>query len=162
MILAGIDPGLSGAVAVSMGRALFVHDMPVMVFQRSGKNKREVDIGALESLLRDAAPDHVFVEQIWGRPHAEGPGFATAPLLIGYGIILGIVGALHIPITRVPPQRWKRALGVPAGKDGARARATELMPQHAELWRRKKDDGRAEAALIVMYGNRTLSMSSAA
>jgi hypothetical protein len=45
---------------------------------------------------------------------------------------------------------------VPAEKDGARARASQLLPQHAGHWPLKKHDGRAEAALIALYGWRQL------
>jgi len=37
------------------------------------------------------------------------------------------------------------------GKDGARARAAELFPAYAQMFARKKDDGRADAALIAWW-----------
>ncbi len=40
---------------------------------------------------------------------------------------------------------------MPQGKDGSRLRVSELMPAYAECWRRAKDDGRAEAALIALW-----------
>ncbi|MBC7907617.1 MAG: hypothetical protein H7Y60_12860 [Rhodospirillaceae bacterium] len=46
----------------------------------------------------------------------------------------------------------QRLLALPADKDGARARASQLLPAHAGLWCRAKYDGRAEAALIAYYG----------
>ena len=55
------------------------------------------------------------------------------------------------------PQRWKKALSLGQGKDAARARASQLLPAHAHYWQRVKDDGRAEAALIAVYGQRTLA-----
>ena len=58
----------------------------------------------------------------------------------------------------VHPQRWKRELGVPAGKDGARARASQLLPQAAGQWPLKKHDGRAEAALISVFGSRSINI----
>jgi len=38
----GIDPGLSGAVAVLYGDTLRVVDMPTMTVERNGKAKRQV------------------------------------------------------------------------------------------------------------------------
>jgi crossover junction endodeoxyribonuclease RuvC len=70
----------------------------------------------------------------------------------GYGIVLGIVAALELPMTVVQPVQWKRALSVPAAKDAARARASQLIPGAAGYWTRRKDDGRAEAALIALWG----------
>jgi len=49
-------------------------------------------------------------------------------------------------MTIVAPVRWKRALAVPAGKDGARARASALLPRAAHLWPLVKHDGRAAEA----------------
>jgi hypothetical protein len=45
---------------------------------------------------------------------------------------------------------------VQKGKDASRARASELLPAYSHLWQRKRDDGRAEAALIALYGWRQL------
>jgi hypothetical protein len=59
-------------------------------------------------------------------------------------------------MTLVPPRRWKSALQVPASKDAARFRASQLLPQAAHLWPLKKHDGRAEAALLAVFGGRQL------
>ena len=54
------------------------------------------------------------------------------------------------------PPVWKRAVGIPPGKDGAkdaaRSEAIRRWPGQAELFARVKDDGRAEAALIGLAG----------
>ena len=55
------------------------------------------------------------------------------------------------------PRRWKRALHVPKAKDAARARASQLLPEAAHQWRLRKHDGRAEAALLALYGARQLT-----
>ena len=47
-----------------------------------------------------------------------------------------------------------------AGKDGSRARASALMPRHASSWTRIKDDGRAEAVLIALWGVRELGRAA--
>ena len=152
-LILGIDPGLSGALAFltpSTG-ALTVLDVPTFTLGRNGKAKREVDAVELARLV-DAAVhiDHAFVEQVGAMP---GQGVSSV-FAFGkvYGLLLGILAANSIPHTLVTPQKWKRALSVPAEKDGARARASQLMPAHAGQWTRIKDDGRAEAALIAYYG----------
>ena len=38
------------------------------------------------------------------------------------------------------------------GKDGSRLRAMELFPAYADRFKRVKDDGRSDAALIAYYG----------
>ena len=61
--------------------------------------------------------------------------------------------ALGLPLERVRPSAWKMAMGL-RGKPKAASRgmATELFPDFADQFRRVKDDGRAEAALIARYG----------
>ena len=152
MIVLAIDPGLSGAIAI-LGPSLddlTIHDMPVHVLARGGKAKRDIDVATLARTLVSDGAEHAFVEQVGAMP---GQGVAsTFAFGKGYGIVLGALAALSVPVTTVPPQRWKKALGVPAGKDAARARASQLMPRHAHHWPLKKHDGRAEAALIALYG----------
>jgi len=78
----------------------------------------------------------------------------TSMLSLGrsVGVIEGVVAAMGIPLTLVIPQRWQKDMLVRGGKDGSRERAMQLFPMQSELFKRKKDDGRADAALIAMWG----------
>jgi hypothetical protein len=38
----GVDPGLSGAIAVMSSESLKIFDMPTMTVERNGKAKRQV------------------------------------------------------------------------------------------------------------------------
>jgi crossover junction endodeoxyribonuclease RuvC len=134
-------------------------DIPVHLLTRGGRAKREVDIVELIRLLATHCIDHAFVEQVGAMPGQGVSGvFAFGKC---YGVILGVLASRSIPLSLVPPVRWKRALGVPKAKDGARARASQLLPEAAHQWRLKKHDGRAEAALIALYGARQLSGTAA-
>jgi crossover junction endodeoxyribonuclease RuvC len=157
MIIAGCDPGLGGAIAIDSGHGILtVTDMPTYELSRGGKNKREIDPHSLAQLIITNI-DHMFIEQVGSMP---GQGVSSV-FAFGksYGIIIGICAALKVPFTLVPPQRWKKALGVPKEKDGARARASQLMPKNADLWPLKKHDGRAEAALICLWGIQQITPS---
>ena len=68
------------------------------------------------------------------------------------GTIEGIMAGLVWPVCYVTPQAWQKAVSVRQGKDGSRLRAIELFPSYAQLFARKKDDGRSDAALIAWYG----------
>jgi crossover junction endodeoxyribonuclease RuvC len=156
MIICGIDPGLDGAVAFVLNEqmGLDVSDMPTFSLVRNKKNKREVDAVLLADLLDDVRPNHAFVEQVGAMP---GQGVSSVFAFgRGYGIVIGVLAALKIPHTFVPSPRWKRTLRVPSSKDGARSRASELMPHAAYNWKLVKHDGRAEAALIALYGYREM------
>jgi hypothetical protein len=159
MLIAGIDPGISGAICLmDDGDVVQVWDMPTLAMARGKKTKHEVDADALALLLVDARIDHAFVELVSGMPRRTeaGPVSMGASSAFGFGVSFGVIkmglAAYKIPRTFVSAVRWKKALQVPAAKDGARARASQLMPASAHLWTRVKDDGRAEAALIARYG----------
>ena len=156
-MIIGIDPGLSGALFFldpnrpANGEAV---DLPVHLLVRGGKKRRELDIAGLIGILKSHQLDHAFLEQVSAMP---GQGVSSV-FAFGktYGVILGVIAAHTIPLTLVAPAVWKRALAVPKAKDGARARASQLLPGAAAQWRLKKHDGRAEAALIAVYGGRQL------
>ena len=156
MKIAGIDPGLSGAVAFheALTGALEITDMPTLAIDRGGKARREIDPHALADLFWKAHCGLAILEQAWPRPNdsAQG-GFKVGD---GYGAIRGVLAAVGVPYTIVSPQKWKRVLGITGDKDEARARASQLLPQGADQWRLKKHDGRAEAALLALYGVREL------
>ena len=153
--VAGIDPGLSGAVALLDDegmKPLQVWDMPTVKIMRNSKMKRELNLAELAEIiwqLGEGTP--VFVERVGAMP---GQG-VTSMFSFGksYGAVLGILAAYHHPVFHVAPQTWKKAVGVrDGGKGASRLRASELFPSAAGQWSRVKDDGRAEAALIAYYG----------
>lgn len=152
-MIVGIDPGASGAIAFFDPKAgtLDVHDMPVMEIERSGKTKREISPKLLANILHD---DHshniVWIEKVGAMP---GQGVSSMfQFGRGVGMIEGVIAAEGLSLNYVTPQAWQKAVGVRGGKDGSRLRAVELFPKYANLFARKKDDGRAEAALIAWYG----------
>ncbi|MGH7095602.1 MAG: hypothetical protein ACREFB_18980 [Stellaceae bacterium] len=158
MIICGLDPGLSGAVALldaAGGAVIDIVDMPTLALSRGGKNKREVDPHALAAALGRDRIGHAFVERVGAMP---GQGVSSVfSFGKSYGVLIGVLATLGIPYSFVAPAVWKRALQVPAAKDGARARASQLLPAAAHHWPLVKHDGRAEAALIGLWGMRSLA-----
>lgn len=152
----GIDPGLSGALALYQPSQLIVWDIPVLTIERNGKARRDTDLHQLLALFRIAKREGAtaVLEQINAQPgNGATQAFSYGK---GYGAILMGLAACELPLEYAPPQTWKKALSVPKEKDGARARASELLPMHSSLWPLKKHDGRAEAALIAEFGRRKL------
>lgn len=150
----GADPGLDGAIAVytpSRGD-LVVVDMPTLDL----KGKRRVDLHRLTALVSDFHNLHgidlALVEEVHAMPK-QGVvstfnfGFSAAALQVSFV-------AAQVPMRLVPAASWKRLMGVTADKDSSRLMASRLLPQHAHQWTRKKDDGRAEAALLALYASR--------
>ena len=121
------------------------HDMPAADGHVSG------------ALLADALEDVTDLAVAWVEDVHSMPGQGVASTFKfgrSVGVVEGALSALGIPIRWVSPAKWKKAMGLPADKGAARRRAIELWPDHAHLFARVKDDGRAEAALIAEYGRR--------
>jgi len=149
MCILGIDPGLSGALAY-LDDELLIYDIPTLNIERNGKNKRQIDIHSLHAMLGVYNVQHCYLENINAFP---GQGVTSMfQMGRGYGQIEMALASHKIPVTYIAPQVWKKALGVPKDKDGARQRASQLMPAESHQWSLKKHDGRAEAALIALYG----------
>lgn len=149
-MMLGIDPGATGAVAImsDAGHLIEVTDLPHI--KGSGLS------GAmLAEYLREWDDfRHAFLERVAARPGAGVSGMFNFGR--DYGVIQGVLAALLIPVTLVTPAKWKGDLRVPADKDAARARAAQLWPGAAGQFARKKDDGRAEAALIGLWGAQSM------
>jgi crossover junction endodeoxyribonuclease RuvC len=150
----GIDPGLSGAIAILSTESLKIFDMPTMTVERNGKAKRQVSAAELAEMLylysdRDC---HVYCERVSAM---AGQG-VTSVFSFGrsFGMIEGILAAFKMPVTFVPPATWVKAVGRGQGKDASRARAMELFPSDQDQFKLKKWDGRADAALIAYWGSR--------
>lgn len=134
--------------------------MPVRrVALDSGRIKTRVDGLALARLLAHLRPDIAFVEQV-GTHSGEGPmgAFSFGRSL---GALEGGLGAIGLQATEVSPQTWKRRVGVRKGPGGdtkgpALEKVRRLWPECEHLFRRKKDNGRADAALIALYGYETV------
>jgi crossover junction endodeoxyribonuclease RuvC len=153
MIL-GVDPGLYGAIALYWpGQdVLYVHDVPTHSLTVNGKVRHRLDKAGLAVIVRTAAlaAKLAVIEDVHSMP---AQGVASS---FSFGAVTGAIQQCvvdnEIAFRLVAPAVWKRRFGLTADKDAARARASELMPKHAHWWARKKDDGRAEAALLAYYG----------
>ena len=128
MNLIAIDPGLNGAGAVSdeRGDLVEVFDLPTI-----GEGvQRRVDAANLADLIREHGPyAFAIVEQVGARP---GQGVSSM-FRFGqaYGTILGVIGALAMPVRHVSPAKWKKALGLNSDGETSRARAIETWPAQA-------------------------------
>lgn len=145
---AGIDPGLTGAVAIldEDGGGAMVWDMPTLA--------GEVNAAHLAAILRTPTTGslEVTLEEVHSMPKQgvkSSFGFGVSK-----GIVLGVVGALGLPLTRIGSSKWKRDMRVTSDKATSLRLANERWPDLAEDLRLKKHDGRAEALLIADWGRR--------
>lgn len=156
----GMDPGMSGAIAVisDTGELIGVHDMPTfaVVKKVAGKDrtKNHINVHELGALLRPHQGSFAMIEHVQG---IQGDGAMQAfQFGFGAGALHGACGALGFEMDTVTPQKWKKHFGLINGTKGAsRQIATRRFPAHADLFKRVKDDGRAEAVLIALYHHET-------
>lgn len=149
----GIDVGLNGAIAlVQDGELVGVVDMPTVTLDRNGKAKRQVSVPELVDIIKQFDPDEAYVEKVFAM---AGQG-VTSVFSFGrsLGVVEGVLTTMKIKTTLMTPQTWQKGLGMTGGKDGSRARAMELFPEQTALFKRVKDDGRSDAALIALWGSK--------
>jgi crossover junction endodeoxyribonuclease RuvC len=144
----GIDPGLTGALALYCGGQWTLLDMPI-----AGDAKhRELNGPALCSWLREHDPDHAFIEFAAARP---GQGVSSM-FRFGccYGALKMALTACGVPYTAVTPTKWKPAVGILKGsdKEASRQRALQLFPDQAANLARRRDNARGDAMLLAYYG----------
>ncbi|AFU88314.1 Holliday junction resolvase [Caulobacter phage CcrColossus] len=144
----GIDPGVNGAIALidTDDWSICITDMP----REPGKGgKNAVSPAGCARIFDATAPDYTFIEDVWSSPQM---GVVSA---FSFGRNLGILegaAASRSILTKVRPQDWKAATKTPKDKNEARRRAMQLFPCAYDLFKRVKDDGRAEAAILSFYG----------
>jgi crossover junction endodeoxyribonuclease RuvC len=150
MRVLGIDPGVMGALALVTDNSADIFDMPVRDLKRGRSIKDEVDPHALRRIVAEIKPDVAWLEKVGGiRGQAAGAAFNFGR---GVGMIEGVLVSLDVPIERVAPLVWMKAMRAVGSKTASRARACDLFPAIAEKFKRVKDDGRADAVLIARYG----------
>jgi crossover junction endodeoxyribonuclease RuvC len=147
MILAGIDPGVNGALAIWDGHRVTLLDVP--------KVGNDPDEAAWAASWNRVLPwvEHIWIEQVGAMP---GQG-VTSMFNFGdrFGFVKALAYAAGVSVSFVRPNVWKQAVGIPKGseKGASRLRASQLFPAHADKWKLVKHDGRAEALLIAYYGS---------
>ncbi len=162
-IIIGIDPGKKGAFAVcAVGRVVSVDDLP---------------IHPVTNMIDPIALDYLLDERIWsarfGRLTSGDVGFLLEdPMAIasggtktartigkGEGLLYSAMVRFAHPLGEgwqgvriVKPNAWKKKVGVTSDKETSLDLACRRFPHLAQRFARKKDDGRAEAALLAEFG----------
>jgi len=160
-LIIGIDPGLSGGIAVIKDSGFTeVDPFPTQEITVNGKTRREYDRTALLAIITRYSIQgaKAFVERQWARK-TDGVSscFTTGK---GYGEILMALTACMVPVEVPTPTTWRKGLsmglsGPPRDlKLASLKKARDMFPQCAE--RIGKHDGMAEALLIAEYGRRVV------
>ena len=157
MKIIGIDPGLSGAIAILENKnVLKLFDMPVMA--EGKKNKKQINSAQLVNIIKkniNKSDDiAVVVEQVNAMP---GQG-VTSMFNFGqtFGAIKGVCAALNLPIFFIRPSKWKKHFElINSSKDSSRTKVIEMYPSLSSQLSKKKDVNKSDAILIARYYNDT-------
>jgi crossover junction endodeoxyribonuclease RuvC len=151
-VILGVDPGLSGALAavsLETGKLIAVYDMPTFSKKGSKKTINEINDQELAYLVGIIEPSLAVVEGVNAFP---GQG-VTSMFRLGaaYGTIKGVLAGMGIPFVTAHPATWKKDMRLSGDKALSRQTATRQWPDMSTHFKRVKDDGRAEAALLALW-----------
>ena len=157
MKIIGIDPGLSGAIAVLEDiKVLSLFEMPIMA--EGKKNKRQLNSSQLVNIIKENINEDedtiVVVEQVNAMP---GQG-VTSMFNFGqtFGAIKGVCAALKLPIFFVRPSKWKKHFElINSSKDASRTKVIEMYPTLSDQLAKKRDVNKSDAVLIARYFSET-------
>ena len=157
MRIIGIDPGLSGGIAILDDLKIYdIFDMPIM--SEGKKNKNQLNSAQLVNILNKHVlkkeNTFVIVEQVSAMP---GQG-VTSMFNFGqtFGSIKGICAALVLPIFFVRPSKWKKYFElINSSKDSSRTKVIEMYPSLSNQLSKKKDVNKSDAILIARYYSET-------
>ena len=157
MKIVGIDPGLSGGIAIlENNKVLKLFDMPVMA--EGKKNKKQLNSAQLVDIIKDNISSGediaIVVEQVNAMP---GQG-VTSMFNFGqtFGAIKGVCAALNLPIFFVRPSKWKKYFElINSSKDSSRTKVIEMYPSLSNQLAKKKDVNKSDAILIARFFSET-------
>ena len=155
MKVLGVDPGIRGGLAIVLMNddeaPLLVDAIDIPVTGVGAKER--VDVLALRAWIANHQPKHALIERAQAMPkQGASSGFKYGRAV---GAIEGVIACCEIALTIVEPAQWKRFHALRGGdKEVGRQRALQLFPAAHALLARKRDHGRAEAALIALSNKR--------
>lgn len=154
MLIVGIDPGLSGAIAFLYGEQLLnVEDLPLVDVAHGNRTRKELSPALLHDMLvhTEIRIGKAILEEV----NSFGMG-RTSAFRFGenVGAIRAVLACCGIRTEMVTPGKWKKAFGLNKDKRVSREMAIRLWPDQSHYFARAKDDGRAEATLLAEYSRR--------
>ncbi|WP_298983354.1 hypothetical protein [uncultured Roseibium sp.] len=165
MKICGIDPGQKGGIAFIDTSAhrlygLRTFEMPGFNVSLRGKKtgKKILDASEVAKIIRLEAPEVVVIEHV----HAMPKQGVTSMFNFGkdFGTLIGVSHALGYKPVLYSAKVWKGGLGLNSSKELSLETARSLFPSNLDDFKRKKDDGRAEAALLAYYHWKSISSVS--
>ena len=153
----GIDNGMSGGIAIiEEKKILELIPMPVV---QSTDSRNEYDINTITEIIKKYPDATMIIEKAHAMPllgTIQAFSFGKC-----YGIMLGIAGALKMPVNIVHSKTWQKEMFRDLNSDNTKQAsviiAKQLYPNQTflpTLRSKKPSDGLTDAILIATYGQR--------
>lgn len=150
-LIIGVDPGATGAFALldSYGELLDTDDMPIVGKLVSVPLVVDIFETWAGDPLGSVEPPICVIEDVHSSPQMG----VTSAFSFGRskGVIEGVAAMADCRVVYVSPNKWKRDMKLSRDKGASRDMAMLRWPKHRDRFKRVKDDGRAEAALIALW-----------
>lgn len=154
-VYAGIDPGMTGAIAFVHQSRAFLFDIPTIKTKKARGNRSEYDLPGIADVFLKLRPyrDKILFAIEEAQIQVKGRGstaYGAFQVGIGFGCLLGMMAGMSFRFERVHPITWKTRMGlIRKDKEDSRLMARGLFPK---AWLdRVKDHNRAEALLLAEY-----------
>ena len=173
MKIIGIDPGLNGAFSIVNGKEAYGFVMPVNVqIRKKQKNRRILDTETIVEFLENELENDYFIvyiekQQAMPMMRKTNEGIlrqgitSTFNTGYGYGILIGILEALHIDYVAIHPKTWQKSFFTRDYEKSTKEQALEVATvlfKNTDFRKSKKakkaHDGIVDALLIAEYGLR--------
>lgn len=146
MIILGVDPGVSGALAFLSTEQLDfvgVYDMPIL--------DGDINPHMLHRIIGDHEPDVAMIER--SHPHPKEGVNSVWRYASAFTTAVVVTKLLVVPMIFVSPAKWKKSMALTKDKEQSRARAIETFPACSDQFKLKKHHNRAEAAMLAFYAS---------
>lgn len=162
LLVAGIDPGLSGAIAIYDQEAdalCAVWDIPTVKVQIGGSTRKRLDMAELRGMFDTMVVMDVKLIVI---EKVQGYGEQNAAASFAFGEVFGRIMSLAetvAPCNTPTPGVWKLREKVPLDAKAIVAKAETEFSAHVALFRGPKNGplhDRAEAAFMARYAARRI------
>ncbi len=165
-IYMGIDPGLSGGIAI------IENTVPLVVMEMMITTNGEIDVIRLRKELRKILRqvDHCYIEK--SQPMPQQSANSTFNYGKGYGMIRALLDISAVPYQEIAPLKWKREYSlVNKGKNKPKKKKASIKAESIAVARKlfpklpdetfitprgRMKDGVAEALLIAEFCRRTI------
>lgn len=141
----GIDPGRNGALALW---DIETGDLQLWSMPDTPAGVYELIMGMSKDVIGCALESPIYMARTGTKN--------VSTMAFNYGVLYTSLVAAKIPFKELAPKRWKGSMDLSKDKRDSLKMAQALFPSNAGSFKRLKDDGLAEAALLAHFAANSL------